>query len=1390
LTGSADRTAVVTQTAEIWTAVSLTKTRYKLSDIEQAFVGEGAYNYAGFAVAGAGDVNADGLDDFLIGAHGNDQGGGTPTHYSDGAGKSYLILGRSPADWGRNFSLASADASFVGQNAYDFSGYALDGVGDFNGDGFDDFIIAAPNAAFSDDPLYYYDPYYSLVFPDGGAELNGAGRDYLVLGKPAGWQTNTLLANADTVMSGGVQWVTVFDRLFGWTYKVFVGGNAGRAVSGIGDLNQDGFDDFVVGAPLHDGPDFGGLYGYYYDFVPALDYGKTYVLFGSQAVPAVVSLESSSNASFYGMDQGGKSGWSIEGLDDANGDGFDDFIVGAPGDTVGGYTGGRSFLFLGHRDNWANDRSNLYSNGILVAESPFDEFGRVVAGIGDVNGDGNKDIGVGAFLNDTGTGTSNTGKSYAIFLRAVRQEADYVRHLPTGEQTNEDFSATRVQIQYAGGSASGDKMTRTNLNRTSTTLGNRGLGQVVNIQWEIQAERSNYTASARFHYLDTEIPAQTDEADLRLYKADNADGPWSYVETQSTHPNNNTVIAELSDFSHFAIAGGLAELQVNSPLDFGAVELGAAPVGPLTATLTNVGTADLVFKDLGDIWPPSAGKGIDIVEDPADQFAIVNTVDSTTDLAPRESRDVEIVFTPKQLGLAGANLAVYTENEMDESKLTVPLKAVVYEASRPYPLINLETPPGAEVEETLRIYGDDKYDGLGSELANGMAFGDVNGDGFDDLIIGADRADPEGRLGAGEAYIIYDGELDSLEHPVVNLDTDGVLSNRETRILGRAADDRAGWSVASGDVNGDGFDDVIIGANKASPVGRESAGEVYVVYGRPDMRSRVFDLGEIDNDLLRGKTRIYGGRYDDSLGWSVASGDINADGYDDVIIGAIHLARTDIIPEDWSRFGGVYVIYGSPSLPNQIYDLDEEGVPKYGETIMLPGADEIMYPPTYGSRTGWSVASADFDGDGIDDVIIGARDAERGEPDNFVNNVGKVYVVYGADDGSLADAKILLDQDPGVTRIFGDDAGDHMGVSVAGGDVNADGYDDLVIGASQADSIKFGSEGDDTGEVYIVYGQTGRPADIELNNPTTKDAVAAGETRILGNNPGDRAGWSVAAGDVNGDGYDDVVIGATQADPYGKQDAGELYVVYGNAGKPGTASNGGSFVNLDPALSGADVAVLGAYTGDHLGYGALAGGDLNRSGFSDFAAAARYGDNPSIDTSLFNNAGVAFLICGDGTASSASVIERFKAGAVPPVGLPLRGLGGRLSPVIRARIAPASGNAGPIMATIAKTDAGVSGLGDGSLTDVADVIWEISHGRGFVTSNELTLQYTDEEIDDVNERTLELWTAQAKTGPWALVGVQSLSMESNTIRATIPNYGFFALKGAVRTGAQGWKDFE
>ncbi len=442
--------------------------------------------------------------------------------------------------------------------------------------------------------------------------------------------------------------------------------------------------------------------------------------------------------------------------------------------------------------------------------------------------------------------------------------------------------------------------------------------------------------------------------------------------------------------------------------------------------------------------------------------------------------------------------------------------------------IDLNTGTGTGPAGVVRILGDDADDSSGRAVA---AAGDVNGDGYGDFLIGADAADPAGGGKAGETYLVlgHGGAWSDID-----LDTGtGTGPAGVIRILGDDALDSSGYAVASaGDVNGDGFDDLLIGAPWADTPGGDYAGEAYLLFGHDGAWSDI-DLDTGTGTGPAGVIRILGDDAGDDYGISVASaGDVNGDGFGDFLIGAYFAD-----PAGGAEAGEVYLVFGHDGAWGDI-DLNTGTGTGPAGVVRILGDDPSDW-------SGGAVAGAgDVNGDGFDDFLIGADSANP--PGG--THAGETYLVFGRD-GTWSDIDLNTGTGTGpagVVRILGDDARDYSGTAVAAaGDVDGDGYADFLIGAHSADP----PGGTDAGETYLVFGHGGAWADIDLNTGT--GTGPAGVVRILGDDARDYSGTAVAAaGDVDGDGYADFLIGADSATPPGGTHAGETYLLFGHSDFP------------------------------------------------------------------------------------------------------------------------------------------------------------------------------------------------------------------------------------------------
>jgi Ca2+-binding RTX toxin-like protein len=354
--------------------------------------------------------------------------------------------------------------------------------------------------------------------------------------------------------------------------------------------------------------------------------------------------------------------------------------------------------------------------------------------------------------------------------------------------------------------------------------------------------------------------------------------------------------------------------------------------------------------------------------------------------------------------------------------------------------------------------------------ASVSAAGDVNGDGFDDIIIGAyGETNSAGESYAGGAYVVYGAAGGYGNFNLTELGTRGF------RIEGAAEADSTGISVSSaGDLNGDGIDDIMVGAHLADTSGTEGKeGAVYVVFGVAGGLSGTIKL----SDLAPGQgLRITGEFEGDATGWSISeAGDVNGDGIDDIIVG--------IEGADYqaSRSGRAYVVFGSAS--------------GFGAELNLASLDGTNGFQINGVEindfAGHSVSSAgDVNGDGIDDLLVGAFGA------NIVE--GKAYVVFGTNAGFQAEFDLSsLNGDNGfVIEAPGLDGTLGLAVSNAG-DVNGDGFDDIIVSAPVADG-----NATDTGNAYVIFGRglRGTTGDDSLVGSAGSNSIAGleGDDYIFG----------------------------------------------------------------------------------------------------------------------------------------------------------------------------------------------------------------------------------------------------------------------------------------------------
>lgn len=464
--------------------------------------------------------------------------------------------------------------------------------------------------------------------------------------------------------------------------------------------------------------------------------------------------------------------------------------------------------------------------------------------------------------------------------------------------------------------------------------------------------------------------------------------------------------------------------------------------------------------------------------------------------------------------------------------------------------------PALSADEALSLSTDADVSIIGAAAEDNSGYyvtiaGDVNGDGIDDIVIGAWGFDDD----RGKVEIVF-GRPDMPSG--IDLATDA-----DVTIYGVDVGDSCGYCLdSSGDVNGDGIDDLVIGAWTAEPAGYAS-GEAYVVYGSRDLPATI-DLSTEADVLITSKSA------ENYLGHALCTGgDVNADGVDDIVIGAYGARRNG-----QARVGETYVIYGRADLPALIPASDAD--------VTILGID-------FEDASGHSISLGDVSGDGVDDIVIGAYGA--------LDHTGQTYVVYGGP--SLPATVDLADADVTIT---GETEYDYCGHCVScAGDVNGDGVADIAIGAFGADPG--GMSG--AGVTYVVLG-----GDL----PAAVDLGVDADARIEGPQSPDHCGLAVTcASDIDGDGLDDVAVGAPWASPDDLASAGAAAVFRGGPDPAGTLA----------FYADADVLAKGPAAYAWAGWWIAGGGDVNADGFDDLAVGTYSADPPGR-----NNAGITYVLLG------------------------------------------------------------------------------------------------------------------------------------------------------------------
>lgn len=378
-----------------------------------------------------------------------------------------------------------------------------------------------------------------------------------------------------------------------------------------------------------------------------------------------------------------------------------------------------------------------------------------------------------------------------------------------------------------------------------------------------------------------------------------------------------------------------------------------------------------------------------------------------------------------------------------------------------------------------------------TNLATALASGDVNQDGNVDLVMTDPSMSPQGRQLAGAAYVVA-GALNFFDKPVYDLAAGDWL----WKIEGAEAGDDLGGSnlfgglqsqaAACGNFNGDAADDIAIGAHLATAAGRSIAGKVWVIYGtnfRP--AGSVIDLA-----TYTGPT-ILGPQAENELGTAIAFGNINGDQFDDLILGQEYWSATT-----FSSDGMTHVILGSSTPANSI-------------NLATTNANLRIRGAAAGDGLGEAVAAADINGDGKDDMIMTAG---NWVPPGQTREAGAAYAILGTENPS---GIITLSSATPAVFVKGANIDNNIGRALAAGDFNGDDKGDFFVAARDGERPGFSGEG----RSYVFFGGVGLQAVYELAQDEADVIINGGMNNF-------QLGDTITAGDIDGDGADELVIAA------------------------------------------------------------------------------------------------------------------------------------------------------------------------------------------------------------------------------------------------------------------------
>ena len=854
------------------------------------------------------------------------------------------------------------------------------------------------------------------------------------------------------------------------TYDYF-----GDSVAALGDVDGDGVEDIAVGA--HSDDDGGN------------QRGALYVLFLNRngTVRAEQKISDTVGGLSTALDDGDNFGVSASGIGDLDGDGVPDLVVGANTDDDGGTNRGAVYvLFLNGDGTVKAEQKIADGSGGGPTLVDYDQFGISVASLGDVNGDGTGDIAIGAYFDDDGG--LNRGALYVTFLNTDGTASGFQKISDTAG----GFTETMVNNDHLATSLAG----------VGDLDGNGVPDLVAGAKYDDDGGPSRGAV-----YIINLTATGTVASSMKISSTDGSfTGP---LDDNDDFGSSVTGIGDLDGDGTIGIAVGVPKD------DDGGTDRGAVYVLDLAPP------ACLVDSDSDGLCDDEEDANTDADDDPAtnpgpdtDGDTLPNYLDAdddgdgtptasenadpNADGDPRDALDSDKDGQPDYLDAPALGPAVYVQNEQK-------ISATAGGFTGP-------------IDATNEYFG-----------GSATPIGDLDGDGVNDVVIGASR-DDDGAADAGAVYVLFLNTNGTVKTEQKISATAGGLS------AALAANDGFGRSAGGiGDLDGDGLPDLIVGAPSD---GATSTGAAYVLFLNADGTVKA------EQKIAQGTGGLAATLDDSDLFGSDVSGigDLDGDGLNDVIIGA---SNDD---DGATDAGAVYILL-----------LNADGTVKAEQKISATSGGLTGVPGAGDLFGGAATGIGDLDGDGFADVAVGASRSD-GPTDS-----GSVTILLLNSDGTVKGEQRIADGTGGLTASL--QTSDWFGTSVGGaGDINEDGVPDLMVGAITDDD-----GGNERGAVYLLFLNT----DGTVKGEQKISSTSGGLVGPLDNN--DRFGIDVAGiGDLDGDGSIDFVVGAFLDDD-GNSGYGAAYVLFGGPSPVVTVNSTGDAVDATP---GDDVCDTGGTNSD------------------------------------------------------------------------------------------------------------------------------------------------------------------------------------------------------------------